>query len=83
MAISKLTPARTRVNGPACGVCSALAALAPKEAAALRAHLANPEWRYTELSAALAADQDTPLDLPDFVLSNHARGRCSAREKLR
>ncbi len=84
MAISDLSQPSTRVNrGPMCEVCQALATLPPDEADALRGHLANPAWRYTELSDALAGDKDSPLDLPSFVLSRHARGKCAARERLR
>ena len=84
IAISNLPQPSTRVNrGPMCEVCQALASLPADEAKALRGHLANPAWRYTELSDALAADNDSPLDLPSFVLSRHARGKCAAREKLR
>lgn len=83
MAITELSlPSRSN-KGPTCEVCKALAALDPAEADALRSHLANPGWRYTELSDALAADKDTPLDLPPFSLARHARGQCAARERLR
>ncbi len=70
-------------KGPPCSVCDALATLPPKEADALRGLLADPAWRYSELSDALAADPDTPLIISGNTLSRHARGRCSAREKLR
>ena len=82
MALAALTPSRA-LKGPTCETCRALAALDDNEAAALRAHLANPEWRYTELSDALAADEDTQLSLPAHSLARHARGQCAAREKLR
>lgn len=70
-------------KGPPCAVCDALASLSDTDAAALRGLLANPNVRYQALSDALAADEDTPLDLPAGTLSRHARGRCSAKERLR
>lgn len=82
MALAKLTPSRG-TKGPTCEVCKALAAISPAEAKALRGHLANPEWRYSELSDALAGDKDTPLNIPSFSLARHARGQCQARERLR
>lgn len=82
MAITQLSPTKA-AKGPTCEVCKALSSLPDDEATALRGHMANPAWRYTELSDALAADQDTPLNLPPFSLARHARGQCSAREKLR
>ena len=69
--------------GPSCAVCMALETLPPDEAGALRTLLANPAWRYTELSDRLAADPDNPLDINDQTLSRHAKGRCAARERLR
>lgn len=84
MAISQLDPtAGTTNRGPRCLVCVALANLDPADAKALRGHLSNPAWRYTELSDALAADKDTPLDLKPFILARHARGECAAGERLR
>jgi hypothetical protein len=84
VAISELPAPSARLNkGPTCHVCIELGRLPKVEAEALRKHLANPEWRYTELSDALAGDKDTPLDLPAFVLSRHARGQCAARDRLR
>jgi hypothetical protein len=82
MALASLTPSRP-AKGPTCEVCKALAAISEAEAKALRGHLANPAWRYTELSDALASDEDTPLNLPAFSLARHARGQCQARERLR
>lgn len=85
MAISDLaqTPATKAVKGPACTVCTALASLPESEAAGLRKLLADPDWRYTELSDRLALDEDYPLEIPHGTLARHAKGRCSAREKLR
>jgi hypothetical protein len=85
VAISTLpTPAAIRVShGPTCLVCVALENLSKADATALRGHLANKAWRYTELSDALRADPDTPLDLPPHCLARHARGHCAAREQLR
>lgn len=85
MAISDLldqSSAEAR-KGPACTVCVALAKLSEEEAAALRSLLADPAWRYTELSDRLLTDPDTPLNIPHGTLARHARGQCSAREKLR
>lgn len=83
MAISELVQPGQTNRGPTCLVCVALANLSPKDAKALRGHLANKAWRFTELSDALAADPDTPLDLKPFILARHARGQCAARERLR
>lgn len=71
------------LKGPTCTVCLALANLPLEEADALRQLLADPAWRYTELSDRLASDPDTPLDIPHSTLARHAKGRCAAREKLR
>lgn len=70
-------------KGPTCSVCMALAELEPSESAALRSLLSNPRWRYSELSERLRNDPDTPLDLNAHSLARHARGGCSAHEKLR
>jgi len=70
-------------KGPPCTVCVAMAGLPVDEADALRQLLADPTWRYTELSDRLREDPDTPLDIPHGTLARHAKGRCSAREKLR
>lgn len=66
-----------------CQVCHALANIPAAEAKALRKLLADPSVRYQELSEALAADADTPLDLHPDALSRHARGRCEAKDRLR
>lgn len=83
MAISSLSPTETVKKGPTCQVCRELARLEPKEAAALRKHLANPAWRFTELADALFEDSGGKINLREHVLSRHARGQCAAREKLR
>ena len=51
----------------------------------LRAHLANKGARYSEIADGLATDPDYAYrSTPDRqALSRHARGTCSAREKLR
>lgn len=77
--ISSLTPPKAK-KGPTCEVCIVLGNLPPKEAEALRGHLANPEWRYQALSEALESEG---IDLAGFTLSRHARGQCGARERLR
>lgn len=83
MAIANLSPSDKTRKGPQCEVCKTLARLAPAEAKALTAHLSNPEWRFTELSDALFEDSGGKLSLPEYSLSRHARGQCSARTKLR
>jgi hypothetical protein len=82
MAISDIhTTAPTGLEpGPPCNVCNTLASLDESEADALRSLLADPSWRYQELSDRLAAEGVT---LSYQSLSRHARGRCLAREKLR
>lgn len=68
------------LRGPQCYVCNSLASLPAPEAAALRSLLADPAWRYQELSDRLAEEG---LELSANSLSRHARGRCAAREKMR
>lgn len=82
MAISDIGTSKptTYTPGPTCTVCSALASLTDSEADALRGLLADPMWRYQELSDRLAGEG---LNLSYQSLSRHARGRCMAREKLR
>lgn len=65
-----------------CATCHALATLPKSEAKHLRDLLANPKVRYRELADALAADAESPT-IPWEALSRHARGHCSARERLR
>ena len=79
MSIASLSPTKGK-KGPTCTVCRELARLEPKEAAALRSHMANPEWRFTELSDELF---NMNIDLSAPNLARHARGHCAAREKLR
>jgi hypothetical protein len=62
-----------------CAVCHALATIPPTEAEGLRA-LLRGKLRYSEISA---DDPDTPLQIDKETLSRHARGGCSARERLR
>ena len=80
MAISDITEQTKVRKGPPCTVCETLGRLPQEEAAALRALLADPTWRYTKLSDELAKEG---VDLASGVLSWHARGRCAARERLR
>lgn len=85
MAISELaqqTPTKA-IPGPSCEVCKELARIEPTEAEGLLSLLANPAWRYSELSERLREDEDTPLDLSPNSLARHARGGCAARVKLR
>lgn len=82
MAISDIhttTPAGF-LRGPLCYVCNSLASLPQTEADALRGLLADPAWRYQELSDRLAAEG---LELSANSLSRHARGRCAAKAKMR
>ena len=65
-----------------CQVCHALASIDPTEADALRS-LLRGKMRYSEISTLIRDDPDTPLDLDPDALSRHARGNCSARERLR
>lgn len=82
MAIADLqaTGAPEGIKGPPCGVCRLMSDLEPTEATALRALLADPRWRYQALSDALAEENHK---IPAFTLARHARGQCSAGEKLR
>lgn len=81
MPIASITRTETpQPAGPKCSVCQTMAALDDTEAAALKALMSDPEWRYQELSDRLLAEG---VDLPAASLSRHARGRCWAREKLR
>lgn len=79
MGIAQLQPSKPK-KGPTCEVCVVLERLPDDEATALRGHLANPQWRYTALSEALATQG---LELPGFSLSRHARGQCGAKDRLR
>lgn len=80
MAIADLTTPTGAKKGPTCTVCQAIDGLDDTEAQALRSLLADPAWRYQELADRLA---DEGLRLQAFSLSRHARGHCSAGEKLR
>jgi len=82
MALSDIAATAPATPWRTCAVCHALSTIPDAEAAGLRSLLASG-MRYTEMSEALAADDDTPLQLPPDTLSRHARGRCEAREKLR
>lgn len=68
------------IKGPPCGVCQLLASIEPAEATALRQLLADPLWRYSALSDALAAEGHK---VSQHTLARHARGQCAAGEKLR
>lgn len=82
MAIADL-PSKITAAGTGCVVCRTLASIPPAEAEGLRLLLRNPGLRYSEISDLIAADADTPLKLSGDVLGKHARGGCSAGEKLR
>lgn len=81
MAITDITEQAKTRKGPPCSVCETLANLTGPEQQALRSLLEDPTWRYTELSVELREKAD--LDLAPHVLSRHARGQCTARERLR
>lgn len=83
MAISDIVRATNEKLWQKCLVCDALEALPNAEAAALRELLGNGRVRYSDLETDLAADPDYPLVIPAQTLSRHARGNCSARERLR
>lgn len=65
-----------------CGVCHALACMEPDEAGILRDLLRDRGVRFVDLAKALAEDADSP-SIPVDALSRHARGMCSAGERLR
>ena len=65
-----------------CATCHALGGMSPEDAATLRELLANRSVRFRALAIALAEDPDSP-SVPWEALSRHARGLCSARERLR
>lgn len=65
-----------------CGTCHALTTMTTGEAATLRSLLADRTVKFRALADALEADPDTPT-VDWQALSRHARGLCSAREKLR
>lgn len=67
-------------RGPACTVCRLLDTLPPVEAGALRKLLSDPLWRYSDLSDALAEEGHK---IKAFTLARHARGQCSAGDRLR
>lgn len=72
-------------NGPEhqeCAVCHALRTIPADEAEALRI-LLRSTMRYSEISALIADDPDTPLVIDQKALGRHARAGCSARESLR
>ena len=90
MAISDLAnrPTTPVKKGPDCAVCRALADLPDAEANALRSMLADKQRRFIEIARDIAEDPDPAT--PDYVRAiaagtyrRHARGECSAREKLR
>jgi hypothetical protein len=68
-----------------CATCDFLANIDPAEAHELRLLLSNSGVRYSKIADGLAADPDyAHRSTPDrAALSRHARGTCSAREKLR
>lgn len=75
--LAKTEPARAR-KGPECEVCDELAKLPPEQAAALEELLANKRWRYSEIAAKVAKDEDHPLNIAAYTYSRHAKGECWA-----
>lgn len=65
-----------------CATCHALEQMTPEDAATLRRLLGDRNVQFAALAGALAADPDSPTIARD-ALSRHARGLCSAGEKLR
>ena len=83
MALSDLAERADTTPWRTCVACHALDNAAPEQAKLLRELLANPAVRYTALSTELASDPEWLLDIDPQTLARHARGHCSAREKLR
>lgn len=65
-----------------CGCCHALAQMSPDDAQTLRGLLADRSVKFKALAAMMEDDPDTPT-VEWAALSRHARGECSARERLR
>lgn len=84
MALADIAAKAQQVGIPhqTCATCHALSTLPKSEAKHLRDLLSNPTVRYRELADALAADDESPT-IPWEALSRHARGHCSARDRLR
>lgn len=74
LAARKGRPPRT------CGACWVLAQLDDKDAADLRAALANPAVEYDEVLSELRI---MGFDVDRGALSRHAHGQCAAHEVLR
>jgi hypothetical protein len=74
--LSDETPWRTSAT------CHALENMTEDDAATLRRLLADRNVQFAALAGALAADPDSPTIARD-ALSRHARGLCSAGERLR
>lgn len=65
-----------------CGACHALAGMSPEDATTLRGLLADRSVKFKALAAMMEDDPETPT-VEWAALSRHARGECSARERLR
>lgn len=65
-----------------CATCHALASMTPAEASVLRKLLSDRGVKFRDLELALSDDPDSP-NIPSESLSRHARGLCTARERLR
>ena len=72
----------TDVPWRTCTACHALAGMTDADATVLRGLLANRNVKFSELATALEDDPDSPT-IDRQALSRHARGQCSARERLR
>ena len=83
MAIADLANRTPAPPWQTCATCHALDTLPNDKAATLRELLGNPAIRYAELSTELAGDPDWQLNIHRDTLSRHARGQCSAGERLR
>jgi hypothetical protein len=65
-----------------CGTCHALAQMGDDDAATLRGLLGDRAVKFKTLADAMRDDPDTPT-VEWQSLSRHARGGCSAKERLR
>lgn len=65
-----------------CGTCHALAQMSDDDAATLRRLLEDRSVKFKTLADAMRDDPDTP-SVEWQSLSRHARGGCSAKERLR
>lgn len=83
MAVSDLIAKTQNVPWQTCATCHALNVLPDAQAAILTDLLSNTAIKYSELADEISADPDWPVEVDRQSLSRHARGRCSAKVKLR